>query len=114
MRGAEMPRGVYRRPKAASRFTAKTRREGECLVWTGTVSRDGYGMFWDGTKLVLAHRWAYENLVGPIPPGKQLDHRCRNRPCVAIAHLEPVTGAENTRRRPVSGGRRFSFVDVDR
>ena len=109
-----MPRGVYERPNATSRFKAKTRREGDCLVWTGTVSLDGYGLFWDGTKLVLAHRWAYAHFVGPIPPEKQLDHRCRNRPCVWTAHLEPVTAAENTRRRPMSGGRRFSFADVDR
>jgi hypothetical protein len=49
---------------------------------------------------VSVHRFAYEMLVGPIPEGMQLDHVCRNRACVnaAGAHLEPVTGRENTLR----------------
>jgi hypothetical protein len=46
-----------------------------------------------------AHRFYYEQHVGPIPEGLQLDHLCRNTRCVNPAHLEPVTGAENMRRR---------------
>lgn len=45
-----------------------------------------------------AHRVAYEHLVGPIPPGLQLDHLCRNRMCVNPEHLEPVTAQENKQR----------------
>src|SRR6266446_450017 len=45
-----------------------------------------------------AHRYAYTELRGPIPPGMTLDHLCRVRCCVNPAHLEPVTGIENVRR----------------
>ncbi|MFB3816181.1 MAG: HNH endonuclease signature motif containing protein [Candidatus Methylomirabilales bacterium] len=45
-----------------------------------------------------AHHVAYELYVGPIPPGKQLDHTCRVRCCVRPSHLEPVTQKENIRR----------------
>jgi hypothetical protein len=45
-----------------------------------------------------AHRFAYELLVGPIPPGLQLDHTCRNTLCVNPRHLEPVTNKVNTDR----------------
>lgn len=44
------------------------------------------------------HRLAYEELVGPIPGGLDLDHLCRNTCCCNPGHLEPVTRAENTRR----------------
>jgi hypothetical protein len=47
---------------------------------------------------MLAHRVAYLALVGPIPEGKELDHRCRNRACVRPECLELVTHAENVRR----------------
>lgn len=112
-----MTRGRYRRPAASLRFAAKTRREGECVVWTGARSRDGYGLFWHGGTMVLAHRWAYEQARGPIPAGRVLDHRCRNHACVRVTHLEPVTSAENTRRGApyrINDNRRFSRADVDR
>jgi hypothetical protein len=47
---------------------------------------------------MLAHRFVYEQLGGLIPPGLQLDHRCRLRACVNPAHLEPVTARENLLR----------------
>jgi hypothetical protein len=50
----------------------------------------------------VRHREVYEWLVGPVPPGLQLDHvydrGCRSKRCVNPAHLEPVTRAENQRR----------------
>ena len=82
------------------RFWSKVDRTGECWVWTGTAAEGGYGHFKiSGTTLsAMAHRVAYRVLVGPIPDGLQLDHLCRNPPCVNPAHLEPVTARENIRR----------------
>jgi len=70
----------------------------ECIPWLGTILDSGYGMVWYEGKYRRAHRVIYETLVGPIPPGKQLDHLCRNKRCVNVNHLEPVTGQENIRR----------------
>ena len=69
-----------------------------CVVWTAGTNGVGYGLFWDGGRDVMAHRWAYEYFKGKIPAGLQLDHLCRNRNCVNPAHLEPVTQRENILR----------------
>lgn len=89
------------------RFWAKVDRSGgpdACWNWTASTTADGYGRFRvrpessGESQKALAHRVAYELLVGPIPDGLQIDHLCRNRGCVNPAHLEPVTGQENTLR----------------
>lgn len=94
-----MPQGVYPRGMAPlARFLLSTVREGECLVWTGNRQPNGYGRFRVGERHFRAHRWIYEQYNGPVPFGKFLDHLCRNRACVSVGHLEPVTVAENNRR----------------
>jgi hypothetical protein len=65
-----------------------------CWEWQGYLDRDGYGHDGKGG----AHRSAYVAKFGPVPPGMQLDHLCRNRRCVNPDHLEPVTHRENQRR----------------
>lgn len=84
----------------AERFWAKVDKTGVCWLWTASVRRGGYGQFWSARagRIVGAHRWAYEEMVGPIPDGLYLDHLCRNPRCVNPEHLEPVTNGENLRR----------------
>jgi hypothetical protein len=97
-------------------------REDGCWEWTGAISKPsvanpsagGYGRVRtcvDGVAgHVGAHRFVYETVVGPIPEGMQLDHKCcdpvrcvggntcPHRRCCNPDHLEPVTGLENQRR----------------
>lgn len=59
---------------------------------------DGYKLFSVGKRGFLAHRYAYANLVGPIPAMLTIDHLCRERACCNPIHLEAVTHAENNSR----------------
>jgi hypothetical protein len=86
------------RPTDADRFWAKVVEIDGCWVWQSTRFDNGYGGFTVGKRLVRAHRFAYEQMVGEIPDGLQLDHLCRNRLCVNPDHLDPVTPRVNTRR----------------
>jgi len=76
-----------------------------CWEWAASGNGSGYGKFWNGTRLVYAHRFAYERWVGPIPDGRVIDHLCRNPGCVNPDHLEAVTVDENTRRGVSPGAR---------
>jgi hypothetical protein len=71
--------------------------ENGCVIFTGSHTAT-YGQIWWNRAQHLAHRVAYQLLVGPIPDGMVVDHKCRNRSCVNPAHLEPVTQEENVRR----------------
>ncbi len=74
-----------------------------CWNWTG-YKFDGYGRLrFRGFRTQKAHRIIYELLRGPIEPGLELDHLCKNRSCVNPKHLEPVEKIENLRRSPTVG-----------
>ena len=66
----------------------------------GEYTPNGYGQFRSKVKrkTVLAHRYFYELLKGPIPDGFQIDHLCLNKPCVNPSHMEIVTPKENKLR----------------
>lgn len=93
----------------SSRIMARVRKDEEtgCWVWLGCISGKGYekGEGYGRIQAVLGklgqvstHRVMYEQHKGPIPPGLQIDHLCRNRRCCNPDHLEAVTQKENIMR----------------
>ena len=79
-------------------FWKRVNKTDRCWIWIGAKRPDGYGLFCVNGRLVRAHRWAYENLIGPIPNGLVIDHLCRVPACVNPDHLEPVTDRINILR----------------
>jgi hypothetical protein len=73
-----------------------------CWLWTASWTVHDYGHCSrkeDGVwRSRVAHKVAYEALVGPVPTGLVLDHLCRVRPCCNPLHLEAVTQRENVLR----------------
>ena len=75
---------------------------GDCWEWTGNRYASGYPRMCVSPprRMILPHRVIWQAMVGPIPKGFQIDHRCRNKGCVNPDHLEPVPPTVNVRRNP--------------
>ena len=78
------------------RFNEKhIKHDSGCWFWTAAKSDWGYGCFWDGKRLVGAHRWSYEQVHGKLPRCIEARHTCHNRDCVNPAHIKPGTRQDN-------------------
>lgn len=90
-----------------AKFWARVRRTTGCWFWTGRKHQKGYGV-WDLRRYpvrirVPAHRVAFTLLVGPIPDGTCVLHRCDTPPCVRPDHLFLGSRADNNRDRHEKG-----------
>lgn len=73
-----------------------TKSEG-CWLWSGALSRSGYGWFRLSKKngQISAHRFSYQIYNGEIPNGKIILHSCDNKACVNPSHLSIGTYKDN-------------------
>lgn len=91
-----------RRP-VIERLMEKVVKDDEgCWIFTGATRYGGYGeiRLWPRSEGIgVTHRVVYEHLVGPIPPGVLLDHRCMKPRCCNPDHLRFATVKQNGEHR---------------
>lgn len=89
-----VPEDIWRRVKKTE----------TCWIWTGGVNGsrkdrgDGYGRVRYQKRHRYVHVLTWEWANGTVPPGKELDHKCRTVLCVNPDHLEPVSHQTNCQR----------------
>ena len=73
------------------------RSEEKCWTWNGQLQSHGidYGRFCQGYKKWRAHRYAFLDFYGFLPP--LLRHTCDNKRCINPHHLIPGEPKDNSR-----------------
>ncbi len=75
-----------------------------CWDWQGRIKpRSGYGIINWGGKSEYAHRWVWARVMGRIPDGLFVLHRCDRPKCVNPKHLFLGTAADNAKDRDAKG-----------
>ena len=90
--------------RADERLLSKVRvDENGCWRWQAAIHRTGYGHFKLDGRMLQAHRAAYVLLVGEIPEGTFVCHRCDVRDCVNPDHLFIGSHLDNMRDMTFKG-----------
>lgn len=82
-------------PSLGERLASRTKRVGECLIWTGEINNWGYGLMSYEGKTKSTHRWSYINKHGSIPAGLCVLHKCDTPACINTDHLFTGTLKDN-------------------
>lgn len=70
-----------------------------CRLWTGKLTKGGYGRLWYEGRPQIAHRLAYAAARGEIGSQLLLSHTCGRLECINPDHLIRVTRSENSKAR---------------
>jgi hypothetical protein len=74
-----------------------------CIIGEGHVHNTGYTVLYVNGKQIGGHRYAWQEVHGPIPEGMYVCHRCDNRPCVNVDHLFLGNASDNNRDMALKG-----------
>lgn len=85
------------------RIMAKIEKQGDCWIFKGCKTRDGYGVIGVGRKQKRVHRLMYERFVGPIHDDKLVCHTCDTPLCCNPDHLFAGSNSDNMKDREAKG-----------
>lgn len=83
-----------------------------CILWLGTLDKDGYGKTTYKNKFVRAHRLVYMLEYGEIPKGSLIQHKCDTPACCNINHLEIGTPLSNMQDKVSKGRLKNQFMSL--
>lgn len=94
------------------RFWDKVAKSAYCWEWKAYRTSAGYGAMSSkhGMPNILAHRFSWELVNGPISEGMCILHKCDNRLCVNPNHLFLGTKKDNTQDMLKKGRNRCGHV----
>lgn len=93
-----------RNPKVFGRFWSKVDKTPTCWLWIGQLNHSStqnrtrnYGIFYNGKRMILPHRWVYMEVFGVLDSTVHVHHKCGVSTCVRLAHLEALPADEHMR-----------------
>ena len=87
-----------------ARFASAIKLDGEGCWIFGAGERNDYAYFTFEGVSIAAHRYAYQQVVGVIPDGLLIDHKCRRKACVRPTHLRLATTKQNAENQAARRG----------
>lgn len=106
-----MPSINYLKKKLLFAIIENTKIEGECIIYTGVITSDGYGQLSHDYKRYRIHR-----LIGCIVRNLEYNtdyefhHTCGNKLCVNSNHVIPLTKREHSQ---ITGKRKICINGHD-